>query len=313
VRVVALLIVSLFALAGCSSLLGVTDPRADSPSDARPDGSGSGDDAKGPLDAPIDSSGVADHITVTAPPKIELLPQQQARFHAKLFFTDGSSQDVTASATWTSNDPTIASAAPGVVEGGTVDGTTTITVAAAGVQTTFDAENFAFLTCHPMINEIQAGGNVSASDEWVELFNPCSVAVDVTGWTLDYRAATATGTTDTNLMITLSGSMAPGDVKLFAGNGFPGAADGTWGTGFMQANNGAVGLRSGPKDTGTLVDSVAYGTVSASHPFVEGSATTALSNGKSVARGPFDGNDTDVGGADFVLVATPTPRALNTP
>ena len=78
----------------------------------------------------------------------------------------------------------------------------------------------------------------------------------------------------------------------------------------VQGTSGGLGLRGGPKDTGPLVDAVAYGTVVAGFPFAEGAAAPALAAGKSVAR-TFDGNDTDANATDLVLVAVPTPRAPN--
>jgi hypothetical protein len=298
------------ALSGCSSLLGVSDPHADV-SDANRDGPGSDGGSDAPIDSAIDMAPV-DHIAFNVT-SIQLAQQQVARIKATLVFAAGGSQDVTATATWSSDDSTVAAAdVGGVITAQLLAGTANITASAAGLTGTF-ATNVTATACHPIINEIQAGGAISAADEWVEILNPCAVPIDVEGWTIVYRAASFAGATDTNLMITLTGSLAPGDLKLFAGGGFPGIADGTWASGFMQANNGAVGLRSGPKDIGPLVDAVAYGTVAPGHPFVEGTATPALSNNKSASRVPFDGNDTDHGGSDFTIVGTPTPRALNTP
>jgi len=192
-------------------------------------------------------------------------------------------------------------------------GAATITASTTDVPPVSVIATVSVLACHPVINETQSGSTASASDEWCEILNPCTVAIDVTDWSLVYRAASATGATDTNLLITLVGSMAPGEIRLFAGNGFVGTIDDSWGGGVMQQNNGAMGLRSGPKDTGPLVDAVAYGIISAGHPFLEGTAAAGLVNGKSIARAPFDGNDTNDGATNFVLTTLPTPRALNTP
>jgi len=122
---------------------------------------------------------------------------------------------------------------------------------------------------------------------------------------------------DSTFMILLAGQLPPGELRLFAGDGYPGSSDGTWGqpapNGIMGQNNGAVGLRAGPMTTGPLVDAVAYGTVTPGHPFLGSSAAPALSNGRSAARLPFDGKDGDDGAADFAIAASPTPRALNAP
>jgi 5'-nucleotidase len=163
-----------------------------------------------------------------------------------------------------------------------------------------------------VINEVQAQGTTSAADEWVEVYNPCTTAFDLSGWTLVYRAAGTIGANDVNTLQSGLGTMNPGDFHLYVGSAYSGAGtpDGTGCNGLAGAN-GAVGLRNGPLSTGTLVDAVAYGTITAGHPFLEGSAAPALANGKSIARKPIDGYDTDNGGTDFVLAATPTPRAPN--
>jgi hypothetical protein len=113
----------------------------------------------------------------------------------------------------------------------------------------------------------------------------------------------------------LTGMMAPGEIRLFAGQGFGGANDGKWAgaTGLMQANNGGVALRSGPINAGTIVDSVAYGTVSAGHPFVEANATPPMIASRSAQRLPFDGRDDDDGAADYMLLTATSPRAPNAP
>lgn len=253
-----------------------------------------------------------DHISISVG-NFTIAQQQRAQLHAQIVFTDKTVQDGTASVTWSSDDPSVATVAAGQVDALTQSGTATITAGVAGVPPASVLATVSVLACHPVINETQAGGGGGASDEWCEIYNPCTVAIDVTSWTLVYRAASAVGTTDTNGLITLSGSMAPGELRLFSGNGFTGTSDGIWGGGVMQQTNGAMGLRSGPKDTGPLVDSVAYGAVGGGHPFVEGTTAPALANGSSISRAPFDGNDTNDGTTNFVLTTLPTPRALNAP
>ena len=72
-------------------------------------------------------------------------------------------------------------------------------------------------------------------------------------------------------------------------------------------------MRSGALSTGTLIDSVAYGNASTS-PFLEGFTTApTLSNGSSISRWDFDGEDVDDNSYDFTLSSSPTPRALNYP
>jgi len=256
---------------------------------------------------------VPDHLTLSTG-NIALAQHQRAQLHATLVLTDGTTQDATATATWTSSAPTVASVTAGQIDAQTTASTAMITATSSALSAAITATVGA-TACHPVINEVQAGSSVSAGDEWVEIYNPCTVAIDVTSWTLVYRAAGTIGATDTNSLQTLTGTLQPGDLRLYAGPAYGLANfDGTkWGgaSGLLQASNGGIGLRSGPKDTGPLVDSLTYGTVTAGHPFTESTSASMLANGKSVARGAFDGNDTNTGGADFTLTTTPTPRALN--
>ena len=284
------------ALSGCSSLLGITDPIATH-----------GDDDMH-LDAPIDGmSHPGDHVEVSLG-DFGLAQQQAVHLHAKLVHMDSTSEDITAAATWTSDNTSIATTAAGGEVDGVSNGTATITASFSAATPASVHAAVSLAICHPIINEVQAGAAASASDEWVEIMNPCVASIDVDAWTLAYRAANNNGASDTNLMVTLAGSIAPGQIQLFSGPAFTGTADGGWAMGLMQANNGAVGIKD---DSGTLIDAVAYGAVIAGHPFIETTAAPALANDKSIARLPFDGNDTDNNGADFTFVDKPTPRATN--
>jgi len=265
------------------------------------------DAATGEVTATIGPA-VIDHLAIPQG-DVALARQQRAHLHAVLVYSDATTTDVTATASWSASTA-IATVAAGTVDAGTTAGTSAITASASGVMATITATVGA-TTCHPVINEV-VSADTSPADEWVEIYNPCTFAIDVTGWTLDYRAATNASGPDNNLLATLAGTLAPGDFRLYAGAGYGGTADGTWGggpSGLLQLSAGGLGLRSGPKDTGMLIDGVAYGSVIGNFPFLEGSAAPALATGKSIAR-TFDGNDTNNGGADFAL-ATPTPRAPN--
>jgi hypothetical protein len=318
VRPVSVVLPGLVLLGACSSLLGIEDPRPRSDG-----GADAADDSA--IDAPIDTQPGTDHLAFS-PGDIRIAQNQVVHVHVLHVHMDGTSEDVTATADYRTSDNAVASIDPGVIRAHTQQGSATITATltpAAPATITVAVTSFA---CHPVINELQTGDTsglpTAAADEWVEIYNPCSVAQDVTGWTLVYRAATATAGADTNLLATLSGQMAPGDYRLYAGIGFAGASDGTpWGNmfGFMQQTNGAVGLRSGVMTTGTLVDAVAYGTVTAGHPFIETNPTPAMAHGRSAARLPFDGKDDGDathdgdGAADFMILQAPTPRAPNAP
>jgi hypothetical protein len=289
VRVLAVL--AMLPLVGCSMLLGIEDP---SPGSGPP----------------------TDRLVFSAA-DFKISQLQAVRLHVLRVQLDGTMDDVTPDATYSSdNDMIAAIGGPGVILGGSQAGTATIK---ASLGTSIPAMVKATVTanpCHPVINEVVTGGASGGADEWVEVYNPCTNAVDVTNWTLVYRAAgTVSGVPDSNLMIALMGQMAPGDLRLYAGTSYTGISDGTWlGTsGIMQQMSGAVALRDGPKDMGALVDSIAYGTVADANPFIETKATMMMSNGLSASRMPFDGNDTNDNSADFMIISTPTPRAPNVP
>ena len=159
-----------------------------------------------------------------------------------------------------------------------------------------------------MVNELMVATNQSASYEFVEIYNPCSSSIDLTGWKLLYRAAA--GTTDTTIYTWASGSVASQKYVLLAGSGFTGTAnpDGTLSNGLAKAGGG-VALRDAQS---TIVDSVGYGT--ATNAFIEGTVApvppTTDAPGNSISRTP-NGKDTGDNGVDFQVSTTPTPKAQN--
>ncbi len=157
-----------------------------------------------------------------------------------------------------------------------------------------------------VINEVQMAGNGGASDEWVELFNPCSSAASLTGWKIVYRAA-SNSTTDT-VLANLSGTLAANSYLLAANSGYAGGnADITplSGSG-MSSTAGGVGLRD---SSNNLIDSVAWGT-GTTNGFQESSSVSAPPSASSIARSP-NGRDTNMNSVDFVVLSPPTPRAAN--
>jgi hypothetical protein len=157
--------------------------------------------------------------------------------------------------------------------------------------------------CHAVINEIMTGTNASASNEFVEIFNPCSSTLQLSGWQLVYRSAS--GTSDNSLYAWTSGSIGAGSYALIGGTGWTGSTpDGTLTSG-LGSSGGGVGLAD---DNATLVDSMGYG--SATNSLIEGNAAAAPSGGGSVGRSP-NGVDTDDNSADFASFDSPTPGAEN--
>lgn len=286
-------------LTGCSSILGIDDPTG-APGDAGPDD-----------DAPPVSNRVAFTIG-----DFQIARQQSARVRTRLTLLDGTMQDATANATYSSDNPAIATVTtPGQIDAGSQAGVATISAAITGATPGTVKVTVADRACHPVINEFQTGGAAGPADEWVEILNPCTTPIDVTGWTLVQRGANTTGTQDNNLLIGLGGPLSPGEIRLFAGVDFPGPSAGTWNvaTGIMGQTDGAIAIRNAGVSMGTVIDSVAYGVVNAANPFIEGAATPSMVNGRSAQRLPFDGHDDGNNGADFMLLTATTPGAPNAP
>jgi hypothetical protein len=289
-----------FLLAGCSQLLGIQDP---SPRDG-----GLGDDAD-IVDGGPDPDSLAFRFG-----DFEVAQGQTVRVHVTATYPGGDTQDVTATATYNTDNAMVASfAGPGLVTTGTRAGTATITASLGSASTSLKV-TVTGAACHPVINELQTAG-ATPQDEWVEVYNPCTSAIDVANWTLVYRADDTVGSMDDTLLFTFAGQLAPGAIRLLAGVGYTGTSDGQWQgvNGQIGGVEGAVGLRSGPRDTGTLVDAIAYGSVSPGHPFTESNPLPAMTSRRSASRLPFDGKDSNDGAADFTIVMMPTPRALNVP
>jgi predicted extracellular nuclease len=136
-----------------------------------------------------------------------------------------------------------------------------------------------------VINEFAVAGT-TAGDEFVELKNTTGQEIDLTGWRLVYRSAA--GTTDVAVFTFAAGTkIAPGGYLLIANSsGYTGAraADFTYtsANGLFSGTAGGLALRNGAANTGTVIDSVGYGT--ATNAFVEGTAAPAPSASQSLQR-----------------------------
>ncbi|HEY3961418.1 MAG TPA: lamin tail domain-containing protein [Gaiellaceae bacterium] len=176
-----------------------------------------------------------------------------------------------------------------------------------------------------VVSQVYAGGGNSGAayaNDFVELLNRSSSAVDLTGWTVQYASASSTSWQAT----TLSGSVAAGHYFLVAlgSSGSVGAALPAFDA--MDTTNMAV---SGGKvavvhDTDALSCGAAVGSCSAVSTVVDlvgyGSATDyesaaapALSATLSATRAANGCTDTNANDADF-STAAPAPRnAVSTP
>jgi endonuclease G len=169
---------------------------------------------------------------------------------------------------------------------------------------------------HIVISQVYGGGGnggAAFQNDFVELYNPTLVAHDLSGWTIQYGAATGT----TWQVQPLGGTIAPGEYYLIrlATNGAIGSvvpAANINGDLNMSGTNGKVALsRTGDALSGcpvgdpNLVDLIGYGTTANCREGATNAPT--LSNALAAFRKNGGFTDTNVNGSDFVS-GSPNPR-----
>ena len=166
---------------------------------------------------------------------------------------------------------------------------------------------FCTVSCTPRINELQTGGTNGGTDEFIEIYNACNVAVDVSAWVVSYRA-TSNMSESVYFTFPMNTSINAFGYYLIATNTFSGGvvADGNM-SGGMAAAGGAIGLKDTKQNK--LVDGVAWGTA-VGNAFGEGSPASAPASGQSIGRFP-NGSDTNQNSNDFKIYMSPSPRAPN--
>ena len=159
-----------------------------------------------------------------------------------------------------------------------------------------------------LIAEVVTGG-ASASDEYVELTNASTAAVDLAG--LEVAYVTSSGSTVTRKASwTTALLLDPGRHLLVANASgtFAASADASYSGGFA-ATGGAIVLRP---IGGQPIDAVAWG--DATSGFVEGAAAPAPVAGSSIERRPGGAGgssvDTNDNAADFIANASPVAQNL---
>lgn len=178
----------------------------------------------------------------------------------------------------------------------------------------------ASLAAGVVISQVYGGGGNSGAtikNDFIEIFNAGTTAVNVSGWSVQYAATTGTTWQTTSLP---NSTLQPGQYLLVqeaAGTGgtvnlIPDAT----GTIAMSGTAGKVALvntttaLSGASPSGAnIVDAVAYGTGSTA---LEGAPTGTLSATTAAIRASAGCVDTNTNSSDFT-VAAPNPRNTSTP
>jgi endonuclease G len=163
---------------------------------------------------------------------------------------------------------------------------------------------------HLVISQFQAGGG-SATDEFIEIKNTSSTPIDLSGYIVVYRSQNGTDDGSPMASWAVSTILDPGKFYLIAAQGsYDGgaAADKTYDptTRSMSASNGGLAIRQGSVNTGAIIDSVAWGTVT--NGFAEWATTTAPANNNSQIRKDSGCQDTDNNSSDFQGQVPSSPR-----
>ncbi|RKH56660.1 amidohydrolase family protein [Corallococcus aberystwythensis] len=187
---------------------------------------------------------------------------------------------------------------------------------------------------HVVISEIAGQGLTVNADDFIELYNPTNVDVNITGWKLLYRTAGTTSTaTDYTVLATLpTATIKAHGYYLVANTGYSTStvpADHTWGTQDISGSLGNVRLGTAevslnPTVLTGVVDTVGFGN---GRTIVEGAAAPsppgkggsierkarATSTAATMGAGGADelagnGEDSDNNASDFVPRTTRQPQ-----
>lgn len=151
---------------------------------------------------------------------------------------------------------------------------------------------------HLLISELQTGSSDSASQEFVEIYNPTTNPVDLSGWKIEYKSAAGSSWSQKAV---LAGVLEPNGYYLLAtANYLVGQADQV-----MSDGLSAAGAHVRIKDSsGNQIDLIGWGTAGAP----EGVAASAPAAGQSLERTPL-GEDSNSNASDFVVRLAPQPQS----
>lgn len=170
---------------------------------------------------------------------------------------------------------------------------------------------------HLVISQFQGGrATPNFDDEFVEIHNTSDLPVDLNGYRLVYRSASNPNDVANPFAVWNTSTIIPaGGFYLVASTSYDGVAapNVTYNPSTcscsMSGIAGGLAIRNGPNNTGAIIDSVAWGTVT--NGFNEGTATTAHpvdANDNSKVRQQNGCQDTDNNSSDFATLTPSAPR-----
>ncbi len=156
---------------------------------------------------------------------------------------------------------------------------------------------FAISPSSIVISAVQTESATSASEEYITVHNSGSSLIDVTGWRLQYFAATAANFTSPTRTITLSGTLAPGTNLTVSSTGYTAQSSTIFFAATLSATGGHIRLVSGATPNEVVHDLVGWGTAQ----FPEQAAVDVVARGTAYRRNLTNGQpvDTDNNYDDF--------------
>ncbi len=199
-----------------------------------------------------------------------------------------------------------------------------VTVASATEQLSAQVTAQLVGAMHLVLSEVAPQGPAGAGDEFIELYNPTSAAIDISGWKLQYKSATGT-TYSAKATVPANTSIPPHRYYLVASKSYGGPTADLVLTGDLQLSATAGHVRV-IDDTGLEVDRLGYGAganAGETQPFAtaapsagsyerkalaSSTAASMSTGGPDAAKG--NGQDTDNNALDFVARPTREPQSL---
>ena len=155
-----------------------------------------------------------------------------------------------------------------------------------------------------VISEFRFRGPSGGNDEFIELFNALSNAVNIGGWKIQGRSGSSPFVFGDRVTISANVTLQPGKFYLLTNSGASGysfgvAGDQTYGTGI--GDNQAIRLIDG---SATIVDLVGFASTVCEGTCIPTGATTNPAGQASYKRQPNAGSDTNQNATDFAFGAT---------